>query len=74
MITSDFHYLNSNYFHSQKSWKPAKIAAEKAVSDNPFGHKTWLELGIANNNLGLYDQAITAFKQALGIHLLVCDR
>jgi Tfp pilus assembly protein PilF len=68
MIISDFHYSNTKYFHSQKNWKSAKIAAEKAASNNPFGHKIWLELGIADNNLGLYDQAIIAFNQALGIH------
>jgi len=67
-ISSDFHYANTRYFHNQKQWNIVKYEAEKAIHDYAHGHKLWLELGIANANLGLLEQAITAFKEALKIH------
>ena len=68
MILADRHYLKSRYFNRIKDWQPAKTEAQKAISYIPWRHMLWFELGRATDHLGLEDNAIEAYMNALKIH------
>jgi superkiller protein 3 len=68
MIAADYHYLRSSYFNQIKDWTTARMEARKAVGYIPWRHRLWFELGKASDNLGMDDEAIEAYMNALRAH------
>jgi tetratricopeptide (TPR) repeat protein/O-antigen ligase len=68
MILGDYHYLRSSYFNMVKDWRAAGMEARKAVGYIPWRHRLWFELGKADDNLGMDDEAIEAYMNALKAH------
>lgn len=68
LILGDYHYLRSSYFNRVKNWQTARIEAKKAIGYMPWRHKLWFELGKAGDHLGLDDEALYAYKNALNVH------
>ena len=67
-ILADGHLLKSILFNHQKEWKMAKEEAEKAKNYIPWRHEIWFELSIANDRLGLYEEAINSTSRSLKFH------